>query len=178
MKTQNVSFKWIYFKTMINPSQVNKRLYFIRNSYIFKKLLRKGALFSFFANCFRARLNRQQVSQVRVQSFVISHVTHISSEKFRTWWDWECEKQAVCKYYYENNSDLAGLHLRTITLGASLVVQGLRLLLPGQGVRGQSLVGKLRSHMPHGQKTKHIFVSIHSFILEKAFEHRKIEQII
>lgn len=68
--------------------------------------------------------------------------------------------------------------LRPITLGISLVVQGLRFLLPMQGVRVQSLVGKLRSHMPHGQKTKNIFVSIHSFILEKAFEHRKIEQMI
>lgn len=63
--------------------------------------------------------------------------------------------------------------LRPITLGISLVVQGLRLLLPMQGVRVQSLVGKL-----HGQKTNNIFVSIHSFILEKALEHRKIEQMI
>lgn len=68
--------------------------------------------------------------------------------------------------------------LRPITLGISLVVQGLRLLLPMQGVRVQSLVGKLGSHMPHGQKTNNIFVSIHSFILEKALEHRKIEQMI
>ena len=99
---------------MINPFQVNKRSYFMRNSCIFKTLLRKGALFSFFANCFSVRLNRQQVSHVCVQSFVISHVTHISSEKFRTcWWDWEWKKQAVCKYYYENNFDLAGLHFET-----------------------------------------------------------------
>ena len=68
--------------------------------------------------------------------------------------------------------------LRTIALGTSLVVQGLRLLLSRQGVRVQALVRKLRSHMPHGQKTKTVFVSIHSFILEKAFVHRKIEQII
>ena len=26
------------------------------------------------------------------------------------WWDWEWKKQAVYKYYYENNFDLAGLH--------------------------------------------------------------------
>ena len=34
-------------KQMIDPLHVNKRLYFMRNNYIFKKLLRKGALFSF-----------------------------------------------------------------------------------------------------------------------------------
>ena len=36
----------------------------------------------------------------------------------------------------------------------SLAVQWLRLHFPMQGVRIQSLVGELRSHMPHGQKTK------------------------
>ena len=53
--------------------------------------------------------------------------------------------------------------LRPITLGISLVVQGLRLLLPMQGVRVQSLVGKL-----HGQKTNNIFVSIHSFYFRES----------
>ena len=41
-------------------------------------------------------------------------------------------------------------------LGTSLVVQWLRLNLPMQGVWVQSLVGELRSHTPHGQKTKNI----------------------
>ena len=36
----------------------------------------------------------------------------------------------------------------------SLVVQWLRLHLAMQGVQIRSLVGELRSHMPHGQKTK------------------------
>ena len=36
----------------------------------------------------------------------------------------------------------------------SLVTQWLRLCFPMQEVRVQSLVGELRSHMPHGQKTK------------------------
>ena len=40
------------------------------------------------------------------------------------------------------------------TTGSSLMVQWLRLRLPMQGVRVRSLVGELRSHMPHGQKTK------------------------
>ena len=35
------------------------------------------------------------------------------------------------------------------------MVQWLRLHLPMQGVRVQSLVGMLRSHMPRGQKAKH-----------------------
>ena len=35
-----------------------------------------------------------------------------------------------------------------------MVVQWLRLCLPIQGVRVQSLVGKLTSHMSHGQKPK------------------------
>ena len=39
-------------------------------------------------------------------------------------------------------------------LGTSLVVQWIRLHLPMQGVRVQSLVGELRSHVPRGQKTK------------------------
>ena len=42
--------------------------------------------------------------------------------------------------------------------GPSLAVQELRLHLPMQGVRVwvRSLVGKLRSHTPGGQKTKNI----------------------
>ena len=39
-------------------------------------------------------------------------------------------------------------------LGTSLAVQWLRLHLPMQGVRVLSLVGELRSHMPHSQNTK------------------------
>ena len=35
-----------------------------------------------------------------------------------------------------------------------MVVQGLRLRLSMQGAQVQSLVGKLRSHMPHGEKIK------------------------
>ena len=38
----------------------------------------------------------------------------------------------------------------------SLVVQWLRLRLPMQGVWVQYLVRKLRSHVPHGQKSKNI----------------------
>ena len=38
--------------------------------------------------------------------------------------------------------------------GTSLAAQWLRRRLPMQGVRVRSLVGELRSHMPHGQKTK------------------------
>ena len=38
--------------------------------------------------------------------------------------------------------------------GTSLAVQWLRLRLPMQAVHVRSLVGELRSHMPHGQKTK------------------------
>ena len=38
--------------------------------------------------------------------------------------------------------------------GVSLVVRWLGLSLTMQGVHVQSLVGELRSHMPHSQKTK------------------------
>jgi len=38
--------------------------------------------------------------------------------------------------------------------GTSLVVQWLRLHLPMLGVRVRSLIGELRSHIPHGQETK------------------------
>ena len=38
--------------------------------------------------------------------------------------------------------------------GTSLEVQWLRLRLPMQGVQVRSLVGELRSHVPHSQKTK------------------------
>ena len=38
--------------------------------------------------------------------------------------------------------------------GTSLAVQWLGLRLPMQGVWVRSLVGEIRSHMPHGQKTK------------------------
>ena len=41
--------------------------------------------------------------------------------------------------------DLVKIH----SLGNSLAVQRLRLALPLQGVRVRSLVGELRSHMPH-----------------------------
>ena len=39
-------------------------------------------------------------------------------------------------------------------LGTSLAAQGLRLRCPMQGAQVQLLVRELRSHMPHGQKTK------------------------
>ena len=42
-----------------------------------------------------------------------------------------------------------------ISRGISLVVQWLRLCLPMQGMRVQSLVGELRSHKPQGHKPKH-----------------------
>jgi len=41
--------------------------------------------------------------------------------------------------------------------GAPLVFQCLRLRLAMQGVLVQSLVGHLRSHMPHSQETKQLF---------------------
>ena len=43
---------------------------------------------------------------------------------------------------------------RSKVAGTSLAVQWLRLCLAMQGVRVQSLVGELRSHMPCGQNTK------------------------
>ena len=39
-------------------------------------------------------------------------------------------------------------------MGTFLAVQQLRFLLPVQGVRVQSLVRELRSHIPHKQETK------------------------
>ena len=39
--------------------------------------------------------------------------------------------------------------------GTCLAVQWLRLHLPMQGAQVQSLVGEVRSHMPHSQKIKH-----------------------
>ena len=47
-----------------------------------------------------------------------------------------------------------GLHKRSSRGGTSLAVQQLRLHLSVQGVGVQSLVRKLRSHMPHSQKKK------------------------
>ena len=47
-------------------------------------------------------------------------------------------------------------HLIKDTPGTSLAVQWLRLCLPVQGVWVQSLVGELRSHMPHSQKYQSI----------------------
>ena len=44
-----------------------------------------------------------------------------------------------------------------VTTGLPLVFQWLRLFLAMQGVLVQSLVGDLRSHMPHGQETKQLF---------------------
>ena len=44
--------------------------------------------------------------------------------------------------------------MKNIPGGTSLVVQWLRPHLPMQGMKVQSLVGELRSHMPRGQKTK------------------------
>ena len=41
-------------------------------------------------------------------------------------------------------------------MGTSLAVQWLRICLPMQGVWVRSLVGELRSHMPHGQKNQNI----------------------
>ena len=41
----------------------------------------------------------------------------------------------------------------------SLVIQSLRIHLPMQGAQGQSLLGKLRSHMPQGNEgTREAFV--------------------
>ena len=53
--------------------------------------------------------------------------------------------------YEELNSLSVSLRLKP---GISLVVQWLRLYLLMQRVQVQSLVWELRSHMPHGQKTK------------------------
>ena len=46
--------------------------------------------------------------------------------------------------------------IKKLGLETFLVVQWLSLCLPMQGVQIQSLVGELRSHMPHGQNTKNI----------------------
>ena len=43
---------------------------------------------------------------------------------------------------------------KKVNLGTSLMVQGLGLCLPMEKMWIQSLVGDLRSHMPHGQKYK------------------------
>ena len=45
-------------------------------------------------------------------------------------------------------------HLTVFVWGTSLVVWWLRLHLPMKGVQVQSLVGELKSHMPHDQKHK------------------------
>jgi len=50
--------------------------------------------------------------------------------------------------------DPSDQNFKKITLGTSLVVQGLGFCLPMQGVQFPSLVGELRSHVPLGQKTK------------------------
>ena len=68
----------------------------------------------------------------------------------------------------ERKEKMSGKHEDDIhqehVLGTSLVVQWLGLCLPLQGVWVPSLVGKLRCHMPHGQKAKQnsrkLFVSI------------------
>ena len=55
----------------------------------------------------------------------------------------------------ESWTQLAGWKITTTTIrfrDTSLVIQCLRLCLPMQGVRLQSLVWELRSHMPHGKK--------------------------
>ena len=62
----------------------------------------------------------------------------------------------------KDKSGQAGLDSETFTLrrslklreGTSLAIQWLRLCLPTQGVKVQFLVRKLRSHIPHSQKTK------------------------
>ena len=57
---------------------------------------------------------------------------------------------------------MCGTNTHTLSLdkqaliGTSLAVQWLRLCLPMQGVRVQSLVGELRSHRPRGQKNQNI----------------------
>ena len=51
-----------------------------------------------------------------------------------------------CDHYIHN--------LKKESWGTSLMVQQLRLPLPMQGVRVPSLVRKLISQMPHGQKKK------------------------
>ena len=45
---------------------------------------------------------------------------------------------------------ICGMETLTDTTGTSLVVQWLRIRLPMQGTRVQSLVGELRSHMTQG----------------------------
>ena len=45
-------------------------------------------------------------------------------------------------------------HLKIMVQRTSLVVQGLRLHLPKEGMWIPPLVGELRSHVPYSQKTK------------------------
>ena len=45
-------------------------------------------------------------------------------------------------------------HLKIMVQRTSLVVQGLRLHLPTEGMRIPPLVGELSSHVLHSQKTK------------------------
>ena len=45
-------------------------------------------------------------------------------------------------------------NLKTNKVGISPVIQWLRHCLPVQELQVQSLVREVRSHMPHGQKTK------------------------
>ena len=52
------------------------------------------------------------------------------------------------------NKAVLMIRLRSQAEGTSLVVQGLRLRIPIQGVWVESLVRELRSHMPLSQKTK------------------------
>ena len=59
----------------------------------------------------------------------------------------------MCKSIFEGNDPNCCFKMRDP--GTSLAVQRLRLHLPMQGVRVQSLVRELRSHMPWGQKKRH-----------------------
>ena len=54
-----------------------------------------------------------------------------------------------------SNNLHVGLCLQDCLLGTSPVVQWLKLCFSMQGVQVRSLVGELRSHMPHDQKARY-----------------------
>ena len=76
------------------------------------------------------------------------------------------DQQVLIKCFFPWDSGARTSDLRCASkdvvawVGTSLLVQWLRLHLPIQGLRVQSLFEEPRSHMPRGQKPKHIMETI------------------
>ena len=87
-------------------------------------------------------------------AYYIFNNHHPSSFTFLTKWTDLAKGNLDYQWLLRGSCEHLKITFLKTELRTSLVAQWLRLRLPMQGMWVRSLVGELRSHMPHSQKTK------------------------